>query len=202
MPLSLPDFKTTRCRRMGLCGFLKRAGVTGSATKEPKTMVAQYTIGRSSGYIGLTVGGEQSKHFHLDIWKRGVLKAPPKTTATREKIETLVEKFAGESLYLRAFGSYVVPIDALPEEGLVRSNLLDLSEDGLTIKQSGAKFTIDGAPISQIVWTLSDDAKSAEITVESIGEATISPNYILEQLAVLDSGFATFVLGKEKVGKD
>lgn len=184
-----------------MCGYLKQQNVLDDDAKKEKKMLAPYNVRRSSGYLGLIVGGEPPEHFHIDVWKSNPSKKRPKITSNREEIEAIVEKFDGDVLYLRAFGVYVVPFVALPVEGLIRSTVLELRDEEFTIKQTGGMFTFLGAPIRKIAWTLSDDANDAEITVDLIREATISPTCVMEQLAILDSGFETFVLGKTANGK-
>ena len=68
----------------------------------------------------------------------------------------------------------------------------------VSMKLTGCTFSVTGAPIQRINWSLERDGKGIEIRLRSTLKATVSENYLVELFRLLSESLQVFVLGNEK----
>lgn len=207
MSIKFPDFRDTRCIGLGSCGTLETNDEKLIAiAKKTKNdiLIASYRTAGTTAYIQVVLGGENPKHFHINVFKRDFFnREPPKTTLKRLDLEQLLDPFMGERIKTRTFGRFHIALVDLPKGGLISSTFSVKKEGDLSIVVSGASFAITGAPICGIEWELLGETASVAVEMNAMTtDRVIGKGYLIEQLRLLDSGFRLFVLGERSGGTD
>lgn len=200
MPIRFPDFRDTRCMAVGACGSLDTDDNEMLEVIErlkEDTLIAAYRSGKMNAYIRVLLGGSSPKHVHIDVYRKEVFRNTlPEPTHKRKDIQKLLDGFVGQKISTYAFGRFFLPLEELPEGGLIRTTFFETRQDDLGITMTGADFVIRGAPIRGLTWQLVDKGARVWIDVDSRVETTIGRDYLIEQLQLIDSGFRLFVMGE------
>jgi hypothetical protein len=197
MPIMLPDIKNSRCVRLVACGEIKSAdrslikwlkkekGGAGDLNKE-----AIITVG---------LGGHTGKHFHLDITDRKFVDKKTIAAATTpvEKIQSKISSLIGKDIEVDLIGMFEVEINALPENGIIKSLLFKTQLGPVEIKLEGAQLSIKGAPATEINWLALRDGKNIGVTIEAENfKTSIGEDYLSNALKTLENALNVFILGK------
>jgi hypothetical protein len=81
---------------------------------------------------------------------------------------------------------------------MIRSLIFETKPGNVSIKLSGAMFSIAGAPVQTLSWQLRPDLKSISISFESQSiKCHINEDYLISLVDVLEKALAAFVLKKD-----
>jgi hypothetical protein len=200
MPVKLPDLSATRCVAFLACGTLdteKHEALEQTEKQAENVLVASYGHGKTAHLVRLVMGGSNPRHVHVDVLRKAMVKDDfLKATHKRKEIETILNALQNEKIDTKVAGLFIIPLDELPEGSLIRSTFFDKKQGDLSIKATGAKLTIKGAPIQGIEWEFDEDAVMAKIDMRARVETVIDSDYLTRQLGLLESGFKLFVLGE------
>jgi len=197
MPITLPDIKSFRCVRLVACGEIK--------TDDPKLikwLKSEKDIAaelNKEAIITVGLGDHTGKHFHLDITKREFVdkKLIAEATASLDQIQNKFPKLIGKDIEVDLLGMFEIKIDALPENGIIKSLLFKTQLGPVQIKLEGAKLSIKGSPATEINWLALSDGKHIGVTIEAENfKTTIGENYLTDALNTLENALKVFILGK------
>jgi len=91
----------------------------------------------------------------------------------------------------------VVPLDELPEQGLIRSlSSLEAKTDGVGLRLTGGSLSVRGAEVSRIRWSIQPEGKTANVLIIGERQLAITENYLEEALVWIDDQFQRLVLGR------
>jgi hypothetical protein len=197
MPITLPDIKNFRCVRLVACGEINtKDQALIKWLKAEKDGVAILNI---ESFITVGLGGSTGKHFHLDITKREFVskKSLAQTSVSVDKIQHKFSKLIGEQIEVDLNGMFEVEINALPENGIIKSLLFKTQLGSVEIKLQGAQLSIKGSPATEINWMALSDGKHIGVTIEAENvKTTIGENYLTDALNTLENALNVFILGK------
>lgn len=197
MPITLPDIKNSRCVRLVACGEIKTQD--RSLIKWLKTEKDGAADLNKESIITVGLGDRTGKHFHLDITKREFVgkKSLAEATTSVDKIQHKFSKLIGEKIKVDLTGMFEVEIDALPENGIIKSLLFKTQLGSVEIKLEGAQLSIKGSPATEINWLALSDGKHIGVTIEAENfKTTIGENYLTDALNTLENTLNVFILGK------
>lgn len=197
MPITLPDIKNFRCARLVACGEIK------TADRALKNWLKMEKGGagvlNKDAVITVGLGGHSGKHFHLDITKREFVdkKSLAAATLSVDKIQNKFSKLIGKEIEVYLTGMFEVEIDALPENGIIKSLFFKTQLGPVEIKLKGAQLSIKGAPATEINWLALSDGKSIGVTIEAENfKTSIGEDYLTNALNTLENALKVFILGR------
>ena len=197
MPITLPDIKKSRCVRLVACGEIKAAD--RALIKWLKTEKEGAGDLNKESIITVSLGGHTGKHFHLDITNRKFIDKESLAAATSpiDKIQHKFSKLIGKEIEVDLTGMFEVGIDALPENGIIKSLLFKTQLGPVEIKLKGAQLSIKGAPATEINWLALRDGKNIGVTIEAENfKTSIGEGYLTNALSTLENALNVFILGK------
>lgn len=199
MTFALPEIETADCKSFTACGrVVTRDKSLFKLFSGKRPLVAAVKHGRSRRYIRLCFG--EAGHLHLDIAAPACFQGrwKPKPTHTWPHIQDLLSRFIGQKIQVRAVGVFALPLEKLPGSSLIRMLSVESKSPRVSMKLTGGAFSVTGAPIQKITWSLEDDGKGVEIRLRSSLEATVNETYLVELFRLLNESLQVFVLGNEK----
>ena len=121
----------------------------------------------------------------------------PKVSHTKREVINLLDALVGSDIEVTCFGSFVVPLDELPEQGLIRSlSSLEAKTDGVGLRLTGGSLSVRGAEVSRIRWSIQPEGKTANVLIIGERQLAITENYLEEALVWIDDQFQRLVLGR------
>ncbi|MBI2925243.1 MAG: hypothetical protein HYY24_06010 [Verrucomicrobia bacterium] len=199
MTIALPEIEKAGCRSFTACGRV--ATKDKSLSKffaDKRTLIASIKRGRSQRFVRLCFG--QAGHLHVDVatptyfpeeWK-------PKPTCTWPRIQALLDRFFGQRIPVRVEGVFSLPVERLPESGFIRMLSVESMLPNVSMKLTGGTFSVTGASIQRIAWSLEREGKRIEVRLRSTVEATLNETYLEELFGLLSESLHVFVLGNER----
>jgi hypothetical protein len=199
MTFALPEIEKANCKSFTACARVVAKDKSLSkafSAKDP--FVAILKRGRSQHFVRLCVEG--SGHLHLDIATPDYFPKDrkPKATHTWPQIETLLGRFVGQEIEVRTDAVFSVPLKKLPESGFIRLLSMESESRKVSMKLTGGTFSVSGAPIQRITWSLERDKKGVEVKLRSTVKATLKETYLDELFGLLSESLQVFVLNKER----
>lgn len=199
MTFALPEIEKADCKSFTACGRVATKGESLSrffAGKGPE--IASIKRGRSQRFVRLSL--EETGHLHLDVATPAYFRdgRKPKPTHTWQQIQAALGRFIGREIQVRAEGVFSLPPQRLPESGFIRMLSVESKSPKVSMKLTGGTFSVTGAPIQRINWSLERDGKRIEIRLRSTLKATVSETYLVELFGLLSESLQVFVLGNEK----
>jgi hypothetical protein len=196
MQIKLPDLPEAACRFFLACGHIPRADKASTRwlSKHKGVKIAKTTVHRHSVYVRNIIEVEATgKHFHIDIATRDYFGGRSlRTTARWSEIQRVFEPIVGTELVVEAEGVYVIPIDKLPPV-IKAASALDTVEGGVSIKMTGGRFSVFGAPVYAITWRFGEEDETALVRLEARIETAISEDYLLSAFDLLRIGLTSFI---------
>ena len=200
MPFALPEIESTDCQSFTACGrVITRNKSLSKLFSGTRPLIASVKHGRSQRFVRVCF--DKGGHLHLDVatpayfgsrWK-------PKPTHAWPRIEDLLNRLIGQKIQVRALGVFSVPFKKLPESSLVRMlSVVESKSTKVSMKLTGGTFSVIGAPIQRITWSLEDGGKGIEVRLRSTLKATVSETYLVDLFRLLDESLQIFVLNDEK----
>jgi hypothetical protein len=142
----------------------------------------------------------KSGHLHLDVATPEYFpkNRKPKATHTWPQIEALLGRFIGHEIQVRAEAIFSLSFEQLPESGFIRMLSVESKTPKVSMKLTGGTFSVIGAPIQRISWSLAQGDKEIEVCLRSIVKRTLDEQYLEELFRLLSESLQVFVLGNEK----
>ena len=200
MPIRLPRLGETRCKCLTLCGRVEsgpKAFLARLAKEKP--MTARYGSGSSAAYLRLLPGGRTRRHLHVDCALPDYFPAErrPKRTHNKAQVMKLLTAAIGSTVDVGVIGAFSLPLAELPESGLMRSLYATEGETGgITIKLTAGRFSITGAPVRSIWWSVDRETAEVLVHVEARRSLRIDDRYLEEALEWATAQLSLFVLGR------
>ena len=199
MAFSLPTFENSRCQGLTACGMLQTKDkdlIRWIDARKNEAIVAHYKASGEPALIRVVFGGTTDCHVHIDVLKRSFfLNRPvPKRTTPLAEIQIALAHVSGEQIIVESRSRFFVSINDLPRKGIARATSFVVKQDNLSIKMTGARFSIQGAPIQEINWFYRDK-DSIGVDLEAVVSTTIQDDYLTSLLEMAETAFREFVLG-------
>ena len=203
--VNLPLFVNTRCKSLTLCGLVrskdKRAvELLGKSQK----MIASYRVEAGRAYATLITRERPGLRLHLDFATQDVFprSRAPKPTHTKNDILRFLDAVVGSEAEVDVFGRFLVSVDELPEQGLIRSlSALEVKRDGVGMRLTGGTLSISGAPVGRIRWSILSGGKEATVEVQAEKSVIIKEGYLEEVLVWVEDQFEHFILERSADAK-
>jgi hypothetical protein len=197
MPITLPDIKLSHCIRLVACGEIKTDDA--ALLNWLKTEKDGYANLNKESILTLGLGDRTGKHFHLDITEREFVdeKSITEAALSVDEIQHKISNLIGKEIEVDLAAMFEVEINALPENGIIKSLLFKTQLGSVEIKLKGAQLSIKGSPATEINWLALSDGKHIGVTIEAENFKTIiSENYLTDALNTLENALNVFILGK------
>jgi hypothetical protein len=172
------------------------------ALKENRTMVASYQVGSQTAYLRARTGDPTGRHLHLDCALASYFPEGrvPKAPDEKDDVLALVAQFTGAEALVGVIGVFDLPIEELPEPGLIRSLSAEARSGDISVRLTGGKFTFKGAPIENIRWDISSDPERVRVVVSAEKRDKVDDRYLTRVLDWVGSQFRLFVEGQSADG--
>jgi len=199
MTFALPEIEKADCKSFTACGRVATNDKSLSkffADKQP--LVALIKHGRSQRFVRLCFG--EAGHLHIDVARPTYFREgwKPKATRTWPQIQTLLGHFVGQRIQVRVEGVFSLPVERLPESGFIRMLSVESMLPNVSMKLTGGTFSVTGAAIQRIAWSLEREGKRIEVRLRSTVKATLNETYLEELFGLLSESLHVFVLGNER----
>ncbi len=202
MAILIPNFKESYGLSLTVCGqIIGRKPSSKPSQKKEKYKVARFRTTSGAGLVRCGFGGKSGRHLHVDctlskLFSKGRI---PKATHKKEEVLEIVENHTGEQVDAHIIGCFVLPIEELPDGGLIRSLNVEHKTVDMSIKLSGCEMSLTGAPIDRIKWRKVRVPKDS-VYVELKGERklTVTEDYLKENWDWVCEQFESFILGRRK----
>jgi len=99
---------------------------------------------------------------------------------------------------VRGVGVFLLPFERLPEASPIRALSVESKTAKMSMKLTSGAFSVTGAPIEKITWSLIKDGKGIELRLRSTRKATINEMYLVDLFSLLNESLQVFVLDDEK----
>ena len=202
MSLQIPDFQGRTCVAITACGEVNTEDERLiKILEEKKARIARFEIAGRAFFLRCCTGGAKNRHLHVDCAAGEYFpeKQRPKPDWEKDELIEFVSQFEGVSIALGVVGAFDLPLDELPETGSIRSLGKGEQTGDVSIKLTRGRFTISGAPIEHIDWSIRDDGKRVRIWIEGDSDETVGEEYLQRTYEWLESQLSLFV--KEKVSR-
>ena len=199
MPIKLPDFRKSYVESIIACGQLlpEDSVFDDILTNKPIEIHYEYKSGRSRAYVMAVVSrGNRGKHFHLEaLRKRGRQgEIPPGKAVELSELHEVIDQVIGHQASVKVTCGFRVPLERLPEKGLVRQHALRLSVEGVTLRTTAVELEVVGSLITRVSWRLLDKGKNVGIILDSHLQGTIEENYLNEFIDFMDLTFNSMII--------
>ena len=199
MTFALPEIQKANCKSFTACAHVvTKDKLLSKFFSSKRVFVASIKQGQSRRFVRLCVG--ESGHLHLDIATPAYFREgrKPKPTHKWPQVQTLLGRFLGQEIQVRAEGVFSLPLQKLPESGFIRMLSVESKSPKVSMKLTGGTFSVTGAPIQRIGWSLDRDGKGIEVRLRSTVKATLNETYLEELFRSLDESLQVFVLSNER----
>jgi hypothetical protein len=122
--------------------------------KKQKDQTAPFETARGTGCVRMMVGGGSGKHIHFDVFSPEATSRKMKAEAkgALAQIQETTNRLFAKEVDVNLMGGFKAKLEELPETGMIRSLVFQTKMGNVAIKLSGAKFSIEGAPVQEITW--------------------------------------------------
>src|SRR5882672_2959481 len=164
MTFALPELEKANCKSFTACAQVVAKGKPRSKFfSDRKPLVASIGQGKSKRFARLFV--QKSGHLHLDIATPALFRdgGNPKAPHSWQQIQSWLGRFAGQEFQVRAEAIFSVPVQNLPESGFIQILSVKSPSQQVSMKLTGGTFSVTGAPVQRIAWSLEGDGKGVEV---------------------------------------
>jgi len=199
MTIVLPEIEKANCKSFTACAQVVTKGKSLTKFRSgTKPLVASVGRRRTLRFVRLCV--EKTGHLHLDLatsayftkgWK-------PKPTHTWSRIQAILTDYIGQKIQVRTEAAFAVPLQKLPESGFIRMLSVESKSPKASMKLIGGTFSVTGAPVQRIAWSLGRAGKEIEVRLRSTVETTLNGTYLEELFRLLTESLQLFVLSDER----
>src|SRR5688572_29782686 len=121
MTFALPEIEKAHCKSFTACAHVvTKDKLLSKSFSSRRVFVASIKQGQLRRFVRLCVG--ESGHLHLDIATPAYFREgrKPKPAHKWPQIQTLLGRFLGQEIQVRADGVFSLPLQKLPESGFIR----------------------------------------------------------------------------------
>ena len=205
MPMTLPDFKNTLCQAIGTCGTIQTDDkqLLGVLAEVNGVLATQYRVGNARPMLTAVLGQRDEKHVHIDTYRKKAygIGRDRGANSTVDAIQAYLDRLIGAEIKTIVFGRFVLPVENLPEQGLIRSLSFESLKDDLGITMVGGEFEIRGKARYFLNWRLIEKKSNVRVDLETHVATTLTEDYLVRLLGLMDSAFQLYVLGKSPDGE-
>lgn len=193
MPIKLPTINGAHFLGMSACGDLESEPdiLEELFDDSQHELVAALALGGEQMVLALLVGSKASKHVHIDLVKESAY-GKRDTKVAVDEIHRRLEPFLGEPIAAKFFGRYRVPLDSLPDGGLINTLRFEVKFDAFSLATTGGELSITGAPIDSLDWKVRGDR--VVVDLEGNINTNISDDYLVSIYESLDRAFKGLIL--------
>jgi len=198
MTFVLPEIEQARCQLFTACGRVAtRDKSLGKLLPKNQPVIASVKRGRSRQFVRLCF--DPGGHLHFDVATLSHFPRPwkPKPTHTWQHIQDLLGRFSGQKIQVRAVGVFSLPFERLPASSLIRMLSVESKSPKVSMKLTGGTFSVTGAPIQRLTWSLEDDGKGIEVRLRSTLKARVNETYLVDLFRLLNESLQVLVLRDE-----
>jgi len=198
MTFALPEIEKAGCQSFMACGRVVTRDKSLPRRFPKKPFIAAVKYGRLKRLVRL--GIHEGGFLHLDVAIPAYLEGRwnPKPTNTWAQIQTALSRFSGQKIYVRGVGVFLLPFERLPESSPIRALSVESKTPKMSMKLTGGAFSVTGAPIEKITWSLVKDGEGIELRLRSTMKATVNEMYLVDLFRLLNESLQVFVLDDEK----
>ena len=199
MTFALPEIEKANCKSFTACArVVKKHKLLAKFFSSKRPVVASVKQGGSQRFVRLCFG--EAGHLHLDVTTPAYFREgwKPKPTHSWPEIQALLGRFIGQEIQVRAQGIFSLPLRRLPETGFIRMLLVESKSPKAFMKLTGCAFSITGAPIQRLAWSLERGGKRIEIRLRSTLKAAVTETYLAESFGLLNESLHVLVFSNEK----
>ncbi len=193
MPLIVPKVRITECRELGICAELKSDDkALLKWIEDQPVMMSRHKLADKQGYLALILGGKDNRHAHVELTAESNFRRAPEPKFKTAEIIKAFDRLLGQEVDATLWGIYFIKKQKTP--AIISSTFVQASDNGVTLKLSGATISVQGAPISKIEWRLTDDNDTVRIRLSVSKELKITESYIVDAQQLIESAFEAIVV--------
>ena len=98
---------------------------------------------------------------------------------------------------MRIEAIFTMPVGKLPASGFIRMLSVESKSPKVSMKLTGGTFTVTGAPIQRIAWSLDPSGKDIEVRLRTTVKTTLNEGYLEESFHLLNESLQVFVFDNE-----
>lgn len=198
MTFVLPEIEKVSCQSFTACGRVVTKDKSLRRLFPKKPFIASVKCGRLRRFVRLAL--HEGGFLHLDVAIPAYFEGRwnPRPTHTWPQIQTALSRFSGQEIQVRGVGVFLLPFERLPEASPIRALSVESKTAKMSMKLTSGAFSVTGAPIEKITWSLIKDGKGIELRLRSTRKATINEMYLVDLFSLLNESLQVFVLDDEK----
>lgn len=212
MALRLPNFDNPHLVQISACTWLPEPNEEISTrltelSKDFFSRVAKIGEGAEANYLRLIIRPSKKPggaiHVHIDYAHRKAFgEDSPNPNVNSKEILDILGEIANQKAYINGIGTYRIPWNSLPENGIIRAARVAIQIGTAALEQTAATFKIKGAPLTEIEWKISDKDDDAEIDLSILSEGVIDDDVLMKSYIGLESAWLKLVMIDMRRGKD
>jgi hypothetical protein len=199
MTFALPETEKTGCQLFTACGRVvtKDKSLRKFFSKR-QPLIASVGHGRFQRFVRLCFN--EGGHLHIDVAGAAFFRGGwrPKPTRTWSQLQASLSQFIGQKIELRGLGVFLLPFDSLPESSFVRALSVESKTPRASMKLTGGTFSVKGAPIQRITWSLESEEKRVDVRLRTTVKTTVNETYLVKLFRLLNESLQAFILSDEK----
>jgi hypothetical protein len=200
MSLHLPLFQDQYCTAITACGRIRGDSISPKLLAKRRVMIASYAVPSGVAYMQILPTEKSSAHLHIDCVLASCFREGnvPKVTHKMSTLQNLLKHAVGLEIDVVVIGTFVLSLSELPEQGLIRSLFVEQKMGDIAVRLTGGTFSISGAPIKQVRWSIQGKDGKAHVEVRAETSKRIEENYLPSLVDWVNDQFSLFLLGRTK----
>jgi hypothetical protein len=154
MTFVLPEIEKASCQLFTTCGRVVTKDKSLRKLFPKKPFIASVKCGRLMRFVRLAI--HEGGVLHLDVATPAYFEGRwnPKPTHAWPQIQTALSRFSGQAIEVRGVGVFLLPFARLPESSPIRALSAESKTPKMSMKLTSGAFSVTGAPIEKIMWSL------------------------------------------------
>lgn len=203
MPVGLPAFDDSYGLILTACGRIVNPADGGIRAGIP-TRVARYQTPRGRALVRTSLTGKEKPHLHVDCALEQFFSKDRRPKVTHKKAEAVETMLAVEGCQIATAveAGFRVPMDVLPESGVIRTLAAEQRSVDVSFRLSGGELSIRGAALKAVRWTVrgGESGEVAHIWMKGSASFVVSDRYLCDCWDWIWRHFSVFVLGRRSDG--
>jgi hypothetical protein len=204
MTTRIPDLTATRLHQVAVCVFFEADDAKACAVSAKSGILrAEGPVEGGSHWLTLVVepsseDEDGETHLHVNLFRASWFEDElPPPNGDINRLNDIVEQFKGCTGRLYVFGSFEVPLEEVPKEGLVRElSRVSTEVGGLKISLSGAELSIQGGQFRRVNWSVRKDQLRGELR-SGTSPIEISSTYVDDAVRFLSDGINKIIFAQD-----
>jgi hypothetical protein len=191
MAIQIPDFAGTHCQIMSLCGEMqtKDKAILGWLDKRRKWRTARVELPGGPLFVRVGMGGQSGRHCHFDVALPSQFEKEPKTSATKDELQNIVNKLQGITVQVSVRGRFIEESSSLHSSIRATMRSFGTTADKRKIRFTGATLSIEKSVIKSLSWeALEDDEDKVKIEVKARFRLKMTDSYLLKMFDLISRG--------------